>query len=671
MNGHFRFVFLFTLIGLAWPTNIPAQPSEADGSRSVASQKTQPAAILAQLTALQGDRLAQIAQNNVSVEPAGDDYATDLHALYELVKDGVPSAQYRLAERYRIGLLVERDYTRAIEFYNRSAQQGFALSQFRLAEIFERGKIVKKDLTKAIEFYRKAAEQGHSGAQSALAHSYHIGNGVPIDMAEAIFWYHKAAEQGDALAQLTLGDQYRAGANVPKDLVQSVLWYLRAAEQGNMFAQYELGNAYRYGQGIDKDILQANEWYQLAAKTGNSSAERPLAEIQAEVASFVPSKSVLLSAEIDQTEVASLDLGQESKSELSALTSSAEPNNEAIGSGGEPGIGDEKIDQKIGSTIGTADVQHSAVTDEPTPAPAPAAPAAFENALLLAPPQTNSVEEEISRLLAKAQRQVAQLALTTPTGDNAYETYQQILSLLPNDSAALAGIREVGAKYAALAEQVQARGEFQKADRYAAKAIELAPDHPSVKALETALDTHRQKSQENAPSAATATNQQPPQENSTGAQQNTQNLSVVAVSTLPDAPNQPKIASTGDTGEAKLELVTSGLLYAVSGLDLHRNGNFENAIELYALAIEAGDLNDKSLAYVYNNRGASYRSLGLYDLAIKDYDNAIRLNPDYATAIYNRGIAYDRKGFHELAIDDFDTAFRLKPDLAEALSHKP
>jgi len=70
-------------------------------------------------------------------------------------------------------------------------------------------------------------------------------------------------------------------------------------------------------------------------------------------------------------------------------------------------------------------------------------------------------------------------------------------------------------------------------------------------------------------------------------------------------------------------------------------------------------------AIVYYNRGIDYSNLGQYQRAIEDYNQAIRLKPDYAEAYFNRGLAYDKLGQYQRAIEDFNEAIHLQPDDAE------
>ena len=72
----------------------------------------------------------------------------------------------------------------------------------------------------------------------------------------------------------------------------------------------------------------------------------------------------------------------------------------------------------------------------------------------------------------------------------------------------------------------------------------------------------------------------------------------------------------------------------------------------------------------FNNRGIVYDHKGEYDRAIADYDRAIELVPNDATAYNNRGVAYGKKGDYDRAIRDYDQAIRLKPDHANAFINR-
>src|SRR5882724_9959937 len=127
------------------------------------------------------------------------------------------TAQYELASLYRQGLGVEKDVSKAAQWYQKAANQGLAAAQNNLGVLYQNGNGVEKDLTKAAELYRKAADQGFAGAQNNLGISYQNGNGVEKDLTKAAELCQKAADQGEARAQTNLGSLFENGNGVPKD----------------------------------------------------------------------------------------------------------------------------------------------------------------------------------------------------------------------------------------------------------------------------------------------------------------------------------------------------------------------------------------------------------------------------------------------------------------------
>ena len=72
----------------------------------------------------------------------------------------------------------------------------FAWAQNNLGVIYKNGEGVPQDYEKAIEWYTKSAEQGYAEAQNNLGVMYDNGRGVPQDDKQAVYWYTKSAEQG-------------------------------------------------------------------------------------------------------------------------------------------------------------------------------------------------------------------------------------------------------------------------------------------------------------------------------------------------------------------------------------------------------------------------------------------------------------------------------------------
>ena len=104
------------------------------------------------------------------------------------------------------------------------------------------------------------------------------------------------------------------------------------------------------------------------------------------------------------------------------------------------------------------------------------------------------------------------------------------------------------------------------------------------------------------------------------------------------------------------------IFYNNRGIDYGEKGEYDLAIKDFDKAIEL----KPDYALAYNNRGAVYRSKGEYDQAIEDCNKAIQLKPDYAEPYSNRGSAYRNKGEIDQAIEDYDIAIKLKPNFVEA-----
>jgi tetratricopeptide (TPR) repeat protein len=72
------------------------------------------------------------------------------------------------------------------------------------------------------------------------------------------------------------------------------------------------------------------------------------------------------------------------------------------------------------------------------------------------------------------------------------------------------------------------------------------------------------------------------------------------------------------------------------------------------------------VAEAYNNRGLAFYNLKLYQDAIKDFSQSIRMKQGYAEAFNNRGNAYYELDQYEKARADFDESIKIKPKYSKA-----
>jgi tetratricopeptide (TPR) repeat protein len=94
----------------------------------------------------------------------------------------------------------------------------------------------------------------------------------------------------------------------------------------------------------------------------------------------------------------------------------------------------------------------------------------------------------------------------------------------------------------------------------------------------------------------------------------------------------------------------------------------DQSIEGCTAVIQAARDVPANMAIAFNSRGNSHAAKDQPDRAIEDYDQAIRLNPNYAAPHHNRGGVYLDRAQYDRAIQDFDQALRLKPNEAVLLS---
>jgi len=90
-----------------------------------------------------------------------------------------------------------QDYTQAFRWLKPLADQGDAEAQCLIANMYHLGLGLDRDISEAIQWYQRSAEQGYGVASNNLAGIFKTGeHGDVPDPVEAEKWYQRAREQG-------------------------------------------------------------------------------------------------------------------------------------------------------------------------------------------------------------------------------------------------------------------------------------------------------------------------------------------------------------------------------------------------------------------------------------------------------------------------------------------
>lgn len=232
--------------------------------------------ILTALVALTLSAAVKPASNNARFE--GDrcysfgDYATALkyyQRAYDLDHTNI-RAITRMAMMHKRGLGVDRDYTKAMDWYRCAADMGDGSATFNVGLLYLSGDGVDQSYDEAIRWFCKASEQGCADAEYQMGSLYFAGRGVPQDYRIALEWYEKAAERRYLDALVNIGYMCSNGLGCVKDPAIGLQWYLHAAKYGNVVAMRNAGACFMRGEGVDTDTEEGLNWYRKAAAKGDT-----------------------------------------------------------------------------------------------------------------------------------------------------------------------------------------------------------------------------------------------------------------------------------------------------------------------------------------------------------------------------------------------------------------
>lgn len=93
---------------------------------------------------------------------------------------------------------------------------------------------------------------------------------------------------------------------------------------------------------------------------------------------------------------------------------------------------------------------------------------------------------------------------------------------------------------------------------------------------------------------------------------------------------------------------------------------YTQASKVFQKALKVGKIEPENKALIHNGLGYSYFANEQYDVAIRQYKEALEYNPEYVVALNNLAFAYERKKLLAPAIETYEKTLECDPNNATA-----
>lgn len=165
------------------------------------------------------------------------DYAHALQQLKQLAEAGEPEAQYLLGHMLDLGLGVEPDPRKALNWWLKAAERDHPAALHRAGLAYIQGRGVDPDPQRGVELLRQAAFWSYHPAEASLGKALLLNTLGPGYVPEALRWLSCAAEAGDRDAAEIVGTVLAKGTEETlPDLPRAVKFLRLAQALGSMQA---------------------------------------------------------------------------------------------------------------------------------------------------------------------------------------------------------------------------------------------------------------------------------------------------------------------------------------------------------------------------------------------------------------------------------------------------
>ncbi|KAK8835009.1 hypothetical protein M9Y10_020614 [Tritrichomonas musculus] len=194
-------------------------------------------------------------------------FAEAVNFFNKSAQQGNPGALYNLANLYLQGIGVDQDYSMTIKYLYFAAQKNYSVAFLRLGIFLCEGIIIKQDYLVARQYFEKAFSLGNSDASNCLGYLYYHGfPNITKNLNLARKYFELSAEKNNSSGLFNLGLLYQNGEGVEQNYSKAISYYNLSAKYGNPYAYLQLGILYQEGQCVQMNCKKAIEYYELILK---------------------------------------------------------------------------------------------------------------------------------------------------------------------------------------------------------------------------------------------------------------------------------------------------------------------------------------------------------------------------------------------------------------------
>lgn len=209
----------------------------------------------------------------------GGESITLFHRLKYCAELGDKRCQNHLGAWYLKGVGTEQDYSLALEWFQKAAEQNYAAAICNVGDIYRKGLGVEVDNQKAVQYYKKGTELKHSDSQCRLGECYLKGKGIDTNKDIAFLLFMESSLQGYSPAMFALYLCYLNGWGIGKDVNAAIEYLKKAAKLKHAKSCYILGGYFEQGKYVDENEQKSLKLFKESAKLGYAPAQEKLGDI--------------------------------------------------------------------------------------------------------------------------------------------------------------------------------------------------------------------------------------------------------------------------------------------------------------------------------------------------------------------------------------------------------